>query len=67
MRRDQVLLEDIAAAADAVAEFTAGWTAETRMNRHWTNVPARNCLTFLLYFSAEVRLSGFLNIRRRGL
>jgi uncharacterized protein with HEPN domain len=29
MRRDELLLEDIVAAADAVAEFMAGYTAET--------------------------------------
>jgi uncharacterized protein with HEPN domain len=29
MRRDGLLLEDIVAAADAVAEFIAGYTAET--------------------------------------
>ena len=32
MRRDALLLEDIVAAADAVAEFTAGYTAETLAN-----------------------------------
>lgn len=29
MRRDGLLLEDILAASDAVAEFIAGYTAET--------------------------------------